>query len=200
MRFRLLFPLVLFLAACSFDYSDLSDSEGDKPDIIMENFRYVRVRGGDPLVRFQAEYAERWEERQTMEIREFAFEQLENNGEEINAEGRAGTASVNLNSGNISLRDGVRINIESEDIIIETRKLEWRDKEKHFFGAEEDEVNIERSDGTSFTGRGFSANIRNRTWTFTGEVKGTYVEKEDEKAGEPAAGTQDGDTPAESGA
>jgi lipopolysaccharide export system protein LptC len=46
-------------------------------------------------------------------------------------------------------------------------------------GSPESDVEIERSDGTIFTGRGFSANTRDRTWTFSGEVKGAYVEKED---------------------
>ena len=184
--FRLFLPTVLLLAACSFDYSGISDSENNRPDIIMENIEYVRVRGAEPLVRFRAEYAERWEERQIMEIRAFSFEQLQNNGEEVNAEGWAGTASVQLDTGNVSLRDGVRINIESEDIIITTDGLEWRDKERLLFGAQGAEVDIERMDGTSFIGRGFSVDIRNRTWAFTGEVRGTYVETEDEEDEEPA--------------
>jgi len=171
----------LLFAACSFDYGEASDDEKNKPDIVMDNLEYVRVRGGDPLARFKAEHAERWEDRQIMEIRDFFFEQLDNGGQEINAEGRAGTATVQIGSGDISLKGGVRINIESEDIIITTGGLEWKDKDKLLIGAEEDEVFVERPDGTSFTGRGFSADIRRRGWTFLGEVKGTYVEKEDEE-------------------
>jgi LPS export ABC transporter protein LptC len=187
MRFyRLLFPVVLFLAACSFDYGDGSDAYGGRPDIVMENIEYVRVRGGEPLVRFRAEHAERWEDSQMMELRDFTFEHLENSGEEVNAEGRAGSAAVQLDTGNVTLRDGVLINIESEDIIIRTSRLEWRDRERLLLGAAEADVNVERSDGTNFTGRGFSADIRNRTWAFTGEVSGTYVETEDEEADEPA--------------
>ena len=174
-----LLPLLL-LAACSFDYGDDLESDKNRPDIIMEDLEYVRVRGGYPLARFQAEYAERWEDRQTMEIRDFSFEQLENNGEEINARGRAGTASVQLDSGNISLKNGVRIDIESEDIIISTNGLEWRDKEKTISGGEEEKVEIQRSDGTSFTGIGVFADIRSRTWSFSGEVEGTYVEEDEE--------------------
>ena len=147
----------------------------------MEEIEYVRVRGGDPLVRFKAEYAERYESTQTMELREFIFEQFEDHGETINAEGRAGAASVQLDTGNVSLTGGVRINVESEDIIIKTAGLEWRDKEKLLFGESRAEVDIERSDGTNFTGIGFTANARNRTWTFAGEVKGTYVEEDEDK-------------------
>ena len=175
-----LFTVILLLAACSFDYSAGKESERNKPDIIMENIEYVRVRGGDPLVRFQAEYAERWEDRQIMEFRKFVFEQMEDRGETINAEGRAGAAVVQTGSGDISLSDGVRIDIKSDDIIIRTAGLEWIDKEKHLLGRDTDLVEIERTDGTSFLGWGFSADARNRTWAFSGNVEGSYVEKDDE--------------------
>ena len=88
----------LLFAACSFDYSSVSGSENEKADIVMEDIEYVRVRGGDPLVRFRAEYAERWEERQIMNLREFSFEQMEDRGDNIDAEGRAGAAVVQLES------------------------------------------------------------------------------------------------------
>jgi len=186
MRFFFLFAAFgLLLAACSFNYGDSSADDGNKPDIVMEKLEYVRVRGGDPKVRFQAEYAERWEESQTMALRNFTFEQFEDKGDSVNAEGRAGAATVQLKSGNISLSRGVRISIDSEDITIRTAGLEWKDKERILSGGSGDEVDVERSDGTSFQGRGFTADARNRTWVFSGEVKGSYVETEnEEEAGE----------------
>ena len=147
----------------------------------MEDIEYSRVRGGDLLVIFQAEYAERWEERQIMEFRNFVFTQMEDKGETVNAEGWAGAAVVQTGSGDISLSDGVKIDIKSEDIIIRTAGLEWIDKEKHLFGKASDYVEIESSEGTSFIGRGFSADARNRTWAFSGKVEGRYVESEDEE-------------------
>ena len=177
--FCLLTALCLPFASCSFNYGENPGLEKDKPDIVMEDIEYVRVRGGDPLVRFQAEYAERWEDRNVMELKNFSFEQFEDRGETINASGRAGTASVQLGPGNISLGGGVRISVDSEDITIRTAGLEWKDKEKLLSGGARDEVDIERSDGTSFSGRGFTADARSRTWTFLEEIRGTYVEKED---------------------
>ena len=183
------FPTVWFfclfcslpLLSCSFDYGTGEGLEDSRPDIVMENIEYVRVRGGNLLARFQAEHAERWEERQTMELRNFTFEQMEDQGKTVNVEGSAKEATVQLDTGDIILSGGVRVSIESEDITISTIGLEWRDKEKTLLGVEEEEVGIQRSDGTSFTGKGFSAEIRSRSWTFSGEVKGSYVEKDDEE-------------------
>jgi LPS export ABC transporter protein LptC len=182
---RLFFALIVccflcdfLLAACSFDYGAGTGLENTRPDIVMENIEYVRVRGGDMLARFRADYAERWEEQQIMKLRNLTFEQMEDHGETVNVEGAAKTAAVLIDTGDISLSDGVRVSIESEDVIINTKELEWKDKEKTIMGGEEEEVDVQRSDGTSFTGIGFSADIRSRTWSFTGEVKGSYVEKD----------------------
>jgi LPS export ABC transporter protein LptC len=176
----LVFIAALTLLTCSFDYGAVQ-AEGDRPDIIMENIEYVRVRGGNLLARFQAEYAEQWEERQMMGLRDFSFEQMEDRGETVNVEGTAGAAEVQLDSGDILLFDGVKIRIESEDLTIHASEIEWIDNDKALFGREDDIVEVQRSDGTSFTGRGFSAEIRSRTWAFSGEAQGIFVDEDDEE-------------------
>jgi len=176
----LVFLAVFLFGACTFDYgADQRLGEG-RPDIVMENIEYVRVRDGNILARFHAEYAEQWEERQIMKLRDFTFEQMEDKGETVNVEGTAGAAEVDLDSSDIILSGGVLISIESEDLIINTNTIEWNDSNKTLTGGNNEEVDIQRSDGTSFTGRGFSADIRRRTWAFSGEAWGSFVDEEDE--------------------
>jgi LPS export ABC transporter protein LptC len=172
---------LFFFEACSFDYSSTGNDVQDQPDVVMDDVEYVRVRKGDPLLRFRAEHAERYENRQTMELRNFSFEQFGGHGEEINAEGQAGSALVELESGNIRLDDRVRISVDSEDVVIETGRLSWKDKEKTLSGDEADEVIIRRSDGTNFTGRGFRADARSQTWEFSSGISGTYVHEDEEE-------------------
>jgi LPS export ABC transporter protein LptC len=147
----------------------------------MDNVEYVRMRNADPVTRFQAERAERYEERRIMELRNFSFEQFGNHGADVNASGRAGSASVELESGDIRLDGGVRIEVESEDFTIETRQLEWKDKARTLNGGQAEEVNILRANGTKFTGTGFSADARRRTWEFTEGVGGTYIHDDEEE-------------------
>ena len=173
--------LLLLLASCSFDYGNQGGGDKNTPDIVMENVEYVRVRSANPQARFQAERAERYEERRIMELRNFSFEQFGSHGEEVNAFGRAGSASVEIDSGDIRLDGGVRIEVESEDLAIETKRLEWKDKPRTLTGGTEDEVNVFQPDGTSFRGVGFSADARRRTWEFSGGVSGTYVHEDDEE-------------------
>jgi LPS export ABC transporter protein LptC len=181
---------LLLFAGCSFDYGSSLSGDEDTPDIIMNDVEYVRFRDGNPQVRFRAELAERYEERRVMELKNFSFEQFELRGDEINATGSAGVAHVELDSGDINLGGGVTLAVDSEDIVIETGSLDWKDKARDLTGSPVEEVKIHRENGTSFSGRGFAANARSRTWGFSGGIGGTYIhdddeEEDDEEDGEP---------------
>ncbi|MDR0313654.1 MAG: LPS export ABC transporter periplasmic protein LptC [Treponema sp.] len=171
-----LFAVCGFFAACSFDYGNAQAENEGKPDLIMLDVEYVRVRNGDPIVRFQAESAERYEEAKKMNLNNFSFEEYINQGTEVNTAGSAGEASVDLDSGNISLAGGVKITVESEGFVIETSELHWLDKTRQLSAGIAEEVLITRSDGTRFIGRGFSADARYMTWVFESGIEGVYVE------------------------
>jgi LPS export ABC transporter protein LptC len=200
--YKKMFPACLLLGttvffACSFDYGETQEDES-QPDIVMQDVEYIRMRDGYPVVRFMAEEARRFEKKQSMELERFRFEQFETRAENVNALGSAGLASVELDSGNIHMKDGVRIEVESEDLAIATAMLEWQDKERQLFTGDADQVDITRSDGTSFTGWGFSADTRRRSWEFKNGAEGTYFDKNDEEedTGEAAAGPDDAETSA----
>jgi LPS export ABC transporter protein LptC len=191
---KFLFPayyllLGIALLACSFDYGEMAQDDENQPDIVMKDVEYVRMRDGYPVVRFSAEEAQRFEKKQAMELDHFKFEQFETRAETVSATGNAGLASIELDSGNIHMKGGVRIEVESEDLAIATAMLEWQDKERYLSTGEAERVDITRSDGTSFIGWGFSADARRRTWEFKNGVEGSYVDKdedEDEESESPA--------------
>jgi len=177
----LYFFLFSFVMSCSFDYGNTGGGDKSQPDIVMDNVEYVRIRSLDPQARLQAERVERYEERRIMELRNFSFEQFGSNGEEINASGRAGSALFEIDSGDIRMENGVRIDVSSEDFAIETSKLEWKDKERSLTGGANEEVHVYQETGTSFTGIGFQSNARSRTWSFSDTVSGTYIHDDDEE-------------------
>jgi LPS export ABC transporter protein LptC len=186
------------LGSCSFDYGEEITADDSQPDIVMRDVDYVRVRDGDPVVRFRAELAERYETRQVMELQNFSFEQFYDHGDGINATGRAGSALVQLDSGNLQLEKSVMISVDSEDITIETDSLSWQDEKRILAGKENDTVDIQRSDGTLFSGQGFTAEVRDRTWTFSGGVNGIYIdtdEDEEEEEEETAESVENEEEP-----
>jgi len=179
-----LLSLCSLFVSCTFDYGETDPSESTLPDLVMINVDYVRVRSADPIARFQAERAERYEKQNLMKLETFSFEQYGERGEEVNVFGRAGSASINIRSSDIFMSNEVWLEINSEDIILETFQLEWREEPHVLSTGEEHTVNVYQSNGTSFTGIGLRADARRRSWEFSGNVSGTFVQNDDAEEGE----------------
>jgi len=167
--------------SCTFDYGESETSERDIPDLVMLNVDYIRVRSADPIARVQAERAERYEKQGVMKLQNFSFEQYGDKGKEVNTQGSAGYANVDINSGDIQMSNGVKLEVESEDIIIETNKLEWKDEQHTLSTGTEDDVDIYQKNGTHFFGTGLTADARRRTYEFNSNVSGTYIQDEEEQ-------------------
>lgn len=168
----------LFIA-CSFDYGDQTGNDDSKPDIIMNKVQYVRMENGNPSVRFTAETVERYEKRHTMELETFSFEQFDKQDGSISLTGNAGTATVELDSGDVQMGKGISIDVQSEEATISTNSVAWKDKERFLSSGANETVRIQKHDGTNVTGKGFSARVRDRVWSFTDGVQGIYNQNDD---------------------
>jgi hypothetical protein len=146
----------------------------------MEDLDYVRVRNGSPLARLQAEMAERYEKQHRMELKNYSFEQYNTTNDEVDAIGSGGFASIELDTSNIHMSEGVEIIVDTEDITLETARLDWDDGKKFLQGGDNEQIDVEQSDGTRFTGYGFSADVRARSWLVSQDASGIYIHNEDE--------------------
>jgi LPS export ABC transporter protein LptC len=174
---------------CSFDYGTQEPEESILPDIVMEDLDYVRVRAGSPQARFTAERAERYEKRRTMELSVIQFEQYNLATGELDATGWAGEAEVELSNGNVTLKNGINLSVESEEMTLETGWLAWNDGERTLKGGEDAPVMIKQEGGTNFSGTGLSADVRSRKWEFSGGAEGAF--EQDDEEGE--SGNENGD-------
>jgi LPS export ABC transporter protein LptC len=173
-----LFSTVPLFSGCSFQYPSAAGDEDTKPDIIMEELDYTRVRGGERQAEFSAVRAERYDKRRVMELRGLSFSQYNQKTGERDAQGTANFAEVELHTGNIRLRDGINLRVDSEDVDIETETLEWNDDGKTLRGGEEENVMIRRNDGTDFRGKSLSVDVRTRRWEFASGGSGIYTHNE----------------------
>ncbi|GAB1482569.1 hypothetical protein MASR2M78_13850 [Treponema sp.] len=200
-KYRLHAPVFIFLlslcsiGACSFDYGQVENDDETRPDLTMQDLEYVRVRDGEPLVRIQAEHAERFEKAQTMRVRNLSFAQYAPQGGSEEAAGTAGMAKVDLVSGDVDLERGVSIVVHSEDLGIETSNLSWKDSSKQLVSGDGVAVLLKRSDGTILSGKGFSSDAREKTWKFSGEVSGSYIDDEEETGSSSASPAENENLP-----
>jgi hypothetical protein len=218
---RRFFLVSMVLFSCSFDYSDSGVADDNEPDIVMEKVEYTRFRDGELDLRFSAEEARRYEKKQLMELNNFFFEQYAAGASQAGASqggenqagetqggeggdpavqadviGSGGSAVIELGPGNVRISDGVRVQVDSEDMRIETSSLSWKDEDRLLESGQGGQVLIERSDGTMMKGRSFSADTRRKTWEFADGIEGTYVHEEEESGDPPddvAADTVEGE-------
>jgi hypothetical protein len=165
----------------------------------MEDLDYVRIRKGTPVARMQAEIAERYEKRRRMELKNYSFEQYNTTNEEVDAAGSGGFASVELETSNIRMSNGIEIIVDTEDIRIETERLDWDDEKKFLKGGDNDEITVEQSDGTNLKGSGFSADVRARTWFVSYDASGKYVHEEEDDEDSEGKDSADENKPENSG-
>jgi LPS export ABC transporter protein LptC len=169
--------------SCSLDYGSQSSASSDLPDLVMRDIEYVRVQNGVPLIRFQAESAERYEAKRQMLINGLDFEQFIKDGSDIDATGSVSEAQVDTSTNNITMTNGVVINAQKEDVTIESFSLQWTHAERLLQSGPDETVVIKRDDGSRAAGLGFSADARSRSWNFVGAVEGVYIhEDEDDEA------------------
>jgi len=172
--------LALVMAACSFNY-DTAAEEDNEPDLIMKGAEYVRIEGGNPVVRVRADELRRYEKTHIMELELFKFDQFnaapDDNVEipDINVRGNAGKARIETDTNNLSMENGVFVEVKSEDINLEAQELSWKDKERHLTAP--GKVTISRGDGTTMEGEGFSADTRKKSWEFQADAEGSVVDK-----------------------
>jgi LPS export ABC transporter protein LptC len=178
---KLLYLLLIFsFFSCTFDYGNRDSEDDDIPDLVMENVEYVRVRSSDLLARVQADRFERYEKQKMAKLENVIFEQYGENGEQVNIFGKAGTATVNLESGDIFLDKNVNLDVKTEDIMLETYQLEWKDESRSVFTGEKNETFIYKENGTRFSGIGLQANARLRSWEFLGSINGYYISDDED--------------------
>ncbi|MDR1306416.1 MAG: LPS export ABC transporter periplasmic protein LptC [Treponema sp.] len=176
------FLLTVFFAACSFDYGNDVEENND-PSMILTKTEYVRMRNGNPEARLGAEEVRQYEAKHSWELDGVSFEQFnaapEGYGKipDLNARGKAAAARLETDTGNFSLSGGVVLEVLSEGIVMETTEVFWQDQDR--FLSAPGQLNIVRDDGTTMTGRGFSADIRRRTFEFESAAEGVVVDEED---------------------
>jgi LPS export ABC transporter protein LptC len=143
----------------------------------MQDLSYVHVVNTRPQLSFQAASADRYEKSQTMDLKTVTFKQLgEDAGKNIQVEstGSADQVHVDTHTNNITLEGNVKIYSKSEDVTIASPSLSWENNSRNISSGADDTVSLSRGDGSTASGKGFSANTRNRTWEFSGPVSGVY--------------------------
>ncbi|GHU22467.1 hypothetical protein FACS1894172_06090 [Spirochaetia bacterium] len=162
MKYFIFFIGALFFGACSFDYGGTSGKDDDRPTLVLSDVEYIRMENGELILQFEADTVERFDAKSLMKCENFSFEHFENQ-----TAGQADTVSIELETGNLTMDGNIVVTSDSEETTITTGHLEWDDTKRTITGSPDDHTSIEKADGTSMSGWGFSAQLNSKSWEFS---------------------------------
>jgi len=181
--FSILFISLLFFSGCSFDYEQAelagSFSKGI-PNTLVRNYTYVDIRAGQSSFQIYASRAEMYHKDHQTTLEDIFFQEFNEEGE-IVTEGEADYAVLDTQTDNIEIRGSIHFASSLYDMIIQADYLYWNNESRTLEGKPEQEVFLEKQDGTVIQGRGFSVDSSSRNIYFDSEVEGTYVYSDEEE-------------------
>lgn len=178
----LLLLVLLYLSACSLDYSQVSvtDEISEQiPDSLLRDFSYTVVENGTPAYRLEADQAEFFTEKKITYVKGLIFREYDSL-EQLVTEGRSDAAVFFTDSENAELEGNLRFYSSAEEASVETDYLFWNNDEKLLTGSDDGQVRILEDSGSRLDGIGFEADVRRRLVDFTGPVSGLYIADDDE--------------------
>ena len=170
----------LLVVSCSLDYgqSQLTDEISDDiPDTILTGVSHTVVRDNTVRFRISAQRVEAFAEQNRQYLYDVTFTEYDTAGE-IRTEGTADLADFQTDTEDVEISGNLRFYSVPDEAWLDARYLYWDSEERQLTSRPEESVSLERSDGTSISGRGFTAEMDRSVIIFTDGVSGTIVEDE----------------------
>jgi lipopolysaccharide export system protein LptC len=156
--------LLLVLAACSLDYEQARVAEaipGETPDTVLLDFKHTVVSGGKVWIVLEAARAETYGEKKQIFLFDVHFQEYDSAGKlltELSVE----RATFNTQSEDASALGTIVIYSSAEKASLRTT-------------GDQQAVRLQKDDGSFVEGRGFAADFRRKTLSFSEQVRGSYV-------------------------
>ena len=182
MRFPtvLLALVALFISACSLDYgqSELSSELSEEiPDTVLTGVVHTVVRDHTVRFRVTAARVEAFSEENRQDLYDVVFTEYGSDGA-VRTEGTADFADFATDTEDVEMTGNLRFFSIPDDAWLRADYLVWTSDDRQLTSRPEDPVVLEKSDGTSIVGRGFTAEMGQSLLIFSGGVNGTIVDSE----------------------
>jgi LPS export ABC transporter protein LptC len=168
--------------SCSLDYQDNQGTQelSDQiPEVIFTGFSHTAVKESKLVFTLEAEEAQLFQKQKRTVMTGVRFRQYDDNGK-ISIEGHANRAVYFTDTENAEIYGAVFFRSNQEEITMYAESLFWDHQQRMLTANAGEAVRIVKDDGSSISGRGFSADARKKSINYSSGVQGTYVH-EDEK-------------------
>lgn len=169
--------MALFLFSCRLntdEYIFVDKLEQGVPNIIFFNI-HLENRTDEKLTEeIEAEKFQVYSSEDIVEAFKSRFTLFGQKGEP-RLKGEAGYTRYNRSSEDMEIRDGAKLYFHGDETSITAEDLFWKNKNKLLGSKEGNVIEMTKSDGSVFKGRGFSADFRSKTIQYTGGAEGVIA-------------------------
>lgn len=180
----LIFVFLCFFAfSCSLNYNQDSMNNSQSPEFVFSNPTYKQIQEGKQKLEIKASTIEQYTFDNAMYAKDIDFT-FYNEKNEKSVNGKCNILSANLDSEIYYLFDDIQIKSYEKNLTISGDSIKWDNNSKQLItGVQNNEkktINIisENSQKIKVEGTGFSANGKDFSFIFTGEVSGEIVTEE----------------------
>ena len=170
--------LSLTFCSCSLKYNSEGISSSQSPEFVFNNPKYTRINNGLLNLEITASQIEQYSTDDSMYATNINFT-LYDNKEKKSAEGEGKLLSANLEKEVYYLFDDIKIHSFEKNIRFYGKAIKWDNISEQLITEKATDITIhsEEEPVIKVEGTGFSANGRNYTYSFLGEVSGEIITK-----------------------
>ncbi len=171
----LLVAACILIAGCSIDYSDPS-KEVEKseaiPDSIMTNFKLIKIKDNDPYTQTSSSLTEIYNKQNRTVLHDVEFTEYNLTTKEVATTGKADKVEFFNDSEDAKLTGNINFYSKKDEIEMFGDDLYWSDDNKSMNSDVNSSILVIKEDGSRIEGFGFSANLKNSTFSFEKNVTG----------------------------
>ncbi|KGE71880.1 LPS export ABC transporter periplasmic protein LptC [Spirochaeta lutea] len=184
----LLLAMGLTTQACRLDYgADVeADSLSDQvPDIEVTAFRQNIYRNNSLLLRLEADHSRSYASRNLRELEGVRFEEYSLKGEVVSY-GHADFATLFTDTEDVELQGNIVVYSDQEGAEVTGEYFYWSDSNRMITSLSDQEVQVVTDDGDRIQGRGFAADLTEKSIRFSGGVSGEVQAQEQDESSNDA--------------
>jgi LPS export ABC transporter protein LptC len=169
--------LACLLAGCSLDYTSVEVAElasSSIPDTVAVGVVHKVHQDGHLAFQLVASKAETYNSSRRTVLTDASFKEFDAAGAPA-TEGTAGRVVFHSDTQDAEISGGVLVHSAAEKGGVTAQSLSWVNTTRMLSAPEGETVTLNKDDGSSISGTGFSGDFRQRQVSFSGPVQGTYV-------------------------
>jgi len=177
MRHLFVSLLLLTLIGCELDYEGaimVDEISEDIPDTVLIEFTHSLIRNGSKSLVIQSSRGEFYEKKKQTDFFEVNFFEYDSEGLVVTS-GACDHARLYTDTEDVELWGGLEIFSAKDEAHLLGETLFWNDADGILSSPEDEVVSISQDSGTSFSGKGFTAETRSRTVKYSSHVEGYWI-------------------------